>query len=98
MGQVIKVTVGEVVAPEVRQFDLDRSLTGMGLLEYAGPEEAAGDRPADVVARRLFEIEGVRSVTVYGNVVSVGCSPGSDADQVVAPATEVLANLFVYYS
>ncbi len=97
MGQVIKVAVREVANPEVRQFDLDRSLTGMGLLDYRDSEDAAGDRPADLVARRLFEIEGVRSVSVYGNVVSVGCAPGVDADLVVAPATEVLEKLFVYY-
>lgn len=97
MGQVVDVAVREVSDPEVRQFDLDRSLTGMGLLGYLGPEDATGDRPADVAARRLFGIDGVRSVSVYGNVVSVGCTPGFDADLVVAPATEVLANLFVYY-
>jgi hypothetical protein len=75
MGQPITVTVRAGARPDVRMFDLNRSLTGMALELYRSRDDATGDRPADVLARRLFEL-GASQVTVYSNVVTVEADAG----------------------
>ena len=70
MGQPITVTVRAGARPEVRFFDCNRSLTGMAIEVYNSPAEAAGERPPDVLAQRLFGL-GATKVTVYSNVAVV---------------------------
>lgn len=76
-------------------FDLNRSVTGMGIERYASADGATGRRVVDVLARRLFEA-GATAVSVYSNVVTVEAPPGS------WPALEekvvfVIEHLFNYY-
>ena len=74
-------------------FDLNRSLTGMGHERYRSVAEAVGDRPCDVLARRLLERSGVRSVHIYSNVVTVELAPGTPS----AGLADIIADLFTYY-
>ncbi len=96
MGQTITVTVTTGARPEVRVLSTNRSFTGMKNERYPSADVAArGERPPDVLARRLFEL-GARSVTIYSNTVTV------EADVQAWPLLEPKAvaaveHLFNYY-
>jgi hypothetical protein len=93
MGQLVAVTERPSSTRGQVRFELNRSLTGMGHEHYASPDEASGDRPADVLARRLFDTGQVDAVHVYSNIVTVELSRGGDAQ----PLTEVVRTLYRYW-
>ena len=68
MGQPITVIEKPTSRPGVVRFELNRSLTGMGHERYRSRDDATGDRPADELARRLFDRGGVDGVHIYSNV------------------------------
>src|SRR6478735_607540 len=76
MGQEITVTARAGASPNIRMFDLNRSLTGMAIERYETVEQAQarGGRPPDVLAQRLLEA-GATHVTVYSNDVTVVAPP-----------------------
>jgi hypothetical protein len=93
VGQPITVSVRPGGSPSVRFFDLNRSLTGMAIESYdAAPQ---GDRPPDLLARRLFGM-GATKVTVYSNVVTVE-APESAWGDLEPKAVHALEHLFEYY-
>lgn len=65
----------------------------MGHERYYAGVEVTGDRPPDVVARRLFERGGVREVHIFSNTVTVTLDEGASADGIA----EMLENLYVHY-
>ncbi|MDQ6928376.1 MAG: NifU N-terminal domain-containing protein [Actinomycetota bacterium] len=91
MGQQITVTRKEATRPGVVVFELNRSLTGMGHERYRTPD-VTGVRPVDELARRLFA-EGVKSVHVYSNVVTVEVDATADTEHLA----DVIRELFTYY-
>ena len=95
MGQSITVTVRAGVRSDVKNFDLNRSLTGMQTYRYQAGQEIAGVKPPDELARRLFEL-GVSAVTIYSSVVTV-VAPAEQWPPLVAKVEETIANLFIYY-
>jgi hypothetical protein len=97
MGQFITVTVRPGASPAVRIFDLNRSLTGMAIERYASVDDVkeGGDRPPDVLARRLFDL-GATSVTVYSSAVAV--TAAADTWPALEPRiVETIEHLFGYY-
>jgi hypothetical protein len=102
MGQFITVTVRPGASPSVRIFDLNRSLTGMAIERYPSADDVkdGGDRPPDVLARRLFDL-GATSVTVYSSAVAV-TAPSEQWDDLEPgglqqQAVETIEHLFGYY-
>ena len=95
MGQSITVTAREGSRPEVRFFDTNRSLTGMAIERYAGPEDVHAQRPPDVLAQRLFDL-GATAVTVYSNVVTVEAPAAAWAD-LEGRVEHIITHLFHYY-
>src|SRR3954453_5960940 len=95
MGQFITVTGRPGASPAVRIFDLNRSLTGMAIERYTSIDDVkeGGDRPADVLARRLFDL-GATAVTVYSSAVSVTADTWSTLEPKVV---ETIEHLFGYY-
>ena len=93
MGQPVAVTERSTSKPGVVRFDLNRSLTGMGHERYRAGSEITGDRPPDVVARRIFERGGVEEVHIFSNAVTVTLGEGGSADGI----REMLENLYVHY-
>ena len=93
MGQPITVAVRPGGRPEVRFFETNRSLTGMAIESYTSGEEASGDRPPDVLARRLFERGGIESIHIYSNVVTIKLEPGASADGL----TDIMEKLYIHY-
>jgi hypothetical protein len=65
----------------------------MGHERYVGPESAKTDKPADVLARRLFDTGAVRSVHVFGNMVTIDMAPAGEQDVVV----KVVEDLYQYW-
>src|SRR6266511_962822 len=95
VGQPITVTTRPGASPSVRLFDLNRSLTGMEIERYHSVEGTTGDRPPDVLARRLFDL-GATQVTIYSSVVTVEAPPERWAE-LEPKITEAIEHLFGYY-
>jgi hypothetical protein len=95
MGQPITVTMRAGNRPEMRFFEANRSITGMAIEMYPSPGTAVGDRPPDVLARRLFDL-GATKVTVYSNVVTVEAPAPSWAD-LEPRITFTIEHLFEFY-
>ena len=93
MGQPIVVVQKPSSTKGVLRFEINRSLTGMGHEAYADVASASGDRPPDVVARRLFERGGVDAVHVYSNMITVELSAGESG----AGMRELIEELFIHY-
>jgi hypothetical protein len=94
MGQPITVTEKATSQPGVVRLDLNRSLTGMGHERYRSAADAVGDRPPDLLARRLFEHGGVDAVHIYSNVITIDLSKGSTG----AGLRDVVEDLFIHYT
>jgi hypothetical protein len=95
MGQSITVTSRPGSRPDVRFFELNRSLTGMDIERYRVRPPDSAQRPPDVAARRLFDL-GATSVTVYSSVVSVE-APAECWANLDAAICHALEHLFNYY-
>ncbi|HEX2700318.1 MAG TPA: hypothetical protein VHM89_08975 [Acidimicrobiales bacterium] len=93
MGQPIVVVQKPSSVKGVVRFEINRSLTGMGHESYANAAAATGDRPPDVLARRLFEHGGVSGVHVYSNVITVELGPGESGEGM----RELVEELFIHY-
>jgi Scaffold protein Nfu/NifU N terminal len=78
MGQTMTVTVTNGARREVRHFATNRSITGMSIERFASAEAAApGLKPPHILARRLFELGGVNSVSLYSNTLTVEADPSA---------------------
>ena len=96
MGQPITVVVRAGAAPDVRFFSCNRSITGMAIEVYtADSERLPGNRPPDVLARRLLEA-GARKVTVYSNIVTVE-APEERWPELEPKVTHTIEHLFEFY-
>jgi hypothetical protein len=93
VGQLVAVTERPPSRRGMVRFELNRSLTGMGHEHYSSPVEAGGDRPPDVLARRLFDTGQVDSVHVYSNMVTVELARGGDPE----PLPGVVRELYRYW-
>jgi len=93
MGQPVAVTPKPSPTPGRARFELNRSLTGMGHERFASRDEARAGTPAAELARRLFDAGGVRSVHVFGSMVTVDLASGVSADRLVP----VIENLYQYW-
>jgi len=95
VGQEITVTARPGASPSVRLFDLNRSLTGMEIERYHRVDDTKGDRPPDVLARRLFDL-GAAQVTIYSSVVTVEAEPERWAE-LEPKVVDTIEHLFGYY-
>jgi hypothetical protein len=94
MGQPIVVTETSSAAnPGVRRFETNRALTGMGHERYRTLDDAWGERPPDVLARRLLELGGIDAVHINGNVVTVDLTKGYDGEGI----QKVIEDLYLFY-
>lgn len=95
MGQPITVTVQRGASPEVRIFNLNRSITGMAIERYASAADVKHGRPPDVLARRLFDL-GADRVTVYSSSVTVS-APAERWPELEPKVVAAIEHLFGYY-
>lgn len=95
MGQEITINTSVGASEDVRVFDTNRSLTGMEIERYRSSDGATGNRPPDVLARRLFDL-GATRVTVYSNVVTVE-APEARWPALESQVIETIEHLFGFY-
>ncbi|MGI8792082.1 MAG: hypothetical protein ACR2H3_02710 [Acidimicrobiales bacterium] len=93
MGQQITVTNTTTPRPGVVRIDINRSLTGMAHERFVAGVAITGERPPDVLARRIFDRGGVKAVHIYGNVITVELASGADADGLV----DLVNDLYIHY-
>lgn len=93
MGQPISVVRKPSPKANLARFETNRTLTGTGHERYIATNPVSGDRPPDVLARRLFERGGVRSVHIHSTLVYVELEPGGDADGIDA----IIEGLYIHY-
>lgn len=93
MGQPIAVTRKPTDTPNRVRFEINRTLTGMGHERYTSLDDVLGDRPPDLLARRLLESGSVRSVHIYSNVITVDHAPGAD----VGALEDAIRGLYIHY-
>ena len=93
MGQSVSVVEKPTSRPGFVRYEVNRPLTGTGHERYRSLEDTSGNRPADVVARRLFEHGSVAAVHVHGNQILVELSPFSTTEGLL----EVIRGLFTHY-
>jgi uncharacterized protein YqfA (UPF0365 family) len=93
MGQLIVVTEKPSSNPGVVRFETNRLITGMGHERYRAGDEIWGNRPPDVLARRLLAQGSVDGVHVNGNVVTVDLAKGRSAEGL----KEIVEKLYLYY-
>jgi hypothetical protein len=92
MGQPVTVIEKPSSRAGVVRFEINRVLTGMGHEVYRSAPTTGAHRPADVLARRLFERGGVRSVHVNGSVITIELS-----DNRTDGIKDIIENLYTYY-
>jgi hypothetical protein len=93
MGQPVTVLEKPSSRPGLVRYEINRTLTGMGHERYRADRPVEGDRPPDVLARRLFERGGIDAVHINSNVITIDVSKGSDTDGVA----EIIGDLYTYY-
>ncbi|HUS61360.1 MAG TPA: hypothetical protein VMY34_04125 [Acidimicrobiales bacterium] len=94
MGQSVAVVEKQSGRPGVLRFELNRSLSGMAHERYLSGGEILGERPPDVLARRLLETGKVVAVHVYSNQVTVELKPFENGDGLL----DVVRGLFTHYT
>ena len=92
MGQPVSVIEKPTGRAGVLRFETNRSLTGMGHERYRAGTAVEGNRPPDVLARRLFERGGVATVHIYGGLITIEL-----AEPAVSGHTEIIEDLYTYY-
>lgn len=65
----------------------------MGHERYASMNQAVGNTPGALLARRLFETGHVNAVHVYANVVTVDLAKGFGSDGL----SDIVRDVYVYY-
>lgn len=93
MGQPIAVVRKPSPKPDLLRFEINRSLTGMGHERYRPDWQTIGHRPPDELARRLFDVGGVRSIHMYSNVIDVEVDDAAKADEY----EQAIRDLYIHY-
>jgi hypothetical protein len=93
MGQPVTVIEKPSSHPGVVRYETNRVLTGMGHEVFRSVADVKADRPADRVARALFEHGGVEAVHLNGNVLTVHFERADASDGV----KELIEDLYTYY-
>jgi hypothetical protein len=75
------------------RFELNRTLSGQGHERFSSLQEARGDRPSAVLARRLFDTGRVAAVHVFSNIVTVDLAKGFDSTGLAA----IVGDLYQYW-
>jgi hypothetical protein len=93
MGQPVTVIEKHARRGGVVRYELNRSLTGTGHETYRAGDVIVGDRPADVLARRLLESGNIDKLSINSSVVTVDVAKGGDISGIKA----IIEDLYTYY-
>jgi hypothetical protein len=93
MGQPVTVIEKPSARGGIVRYELNRVLTGTGHEIYRAGEPIEGNRPPDVLARRLFERGGIETVSINASVVTVDPAKGHSTEGI----KEIIEDLYTYY-
>lgn len=93
MGQRVTVLEKPSGRPGIVRFEINRILTGMGHERYRAGQVIEGNRPPDVLARRLFDRGGIDAVHINSNIITVDLDRGADTHGIV----DIIGDLYTYY-
>ena len=96
MGQNITVTKLPTAGDSSHAYLLNRSLSGMEIINYSDPEmEVDKNNPSQVLAKRLLDA-GVEEVSIYSNVVTITCEK-EIFSKIQSKIDKIIEDLFIYY-
>jgi len=90
MAETVQVTAEPTPNPNSVKFSLNQAVTVEGSESYDNPQEASNSP----LAKRLFDIKGVRSLFFLKNFVTVVKDSGSGWDEIVPQVKEILKDYF----
>lgn len=93
MGQPVTVIEKPSSRAGVVRYEINRTLTGMGHERYRAERPVEGDRPPDVLARRLFERGGIDGIHINSNVITLDLAKGAGTEGI----TDIIEDLYTYY-
>lgn len=93
MGQPVSVLEKPTATPGVVRFETNRAFTGTGHELYSEGDEILGERPPDLIARRLFDRGGIERVHINSNVITVTIARGGDTEGIAG----IIGDLYTYY-
>lgn len=93
MGEPVTATEKASNRQGFVRFETNRSFTGMGHERYRADDEILGERPPDVVAKRLFETGKVDEVHLYGQAITVKLFKDATTDGL----KEIIEDLYIHY-
>jgi hypothetical protein len=93
MGQPVTVVETHSRRGGSVRYELNRVLTGTGHERYRKGDVIVGDRPPDVLARRVLAHGGVDALHINGSMVTVDLSKGGNSDGI----KEIIEGLYTYY-
>ena len=93
MGQSIAVSEKPTGRQGMVRFEVNRPLTGMGHERYRSLDDCSGNRPPDVLAKRMMDRGGIKAVHVYGNQITVELEPWGSPDGLI----DIVRGLFTHY-
>lgn len=86
MSEPVKVQVEPTPNPNSAKFVLDREVPGGQMKSYMKSEDAAGDP----LGEALFALEGVESVFMMANFITVNKAASADWADLVPPVVETI--------
>jgi hypothetical protein len=93
MGQPVTVIEKPSSTPGVLRYETNRTLTGMDHEIFRSAEDVLGSRPIDVLALRLFERGGIKTVSANSNIITVTLEDAAPP----AGIKEIVEDLYTYY-
>ncbi len=86
MSQPVQVRVEPTPNPNSAKFVLDREVPGGEMKSYMRPEDASGDP----LGEALFAIEGVESVFMIANFITVNKAASAEWADLIPPVEETI--------
>lgn len=93
MGEPITFIKTNSSRPGTVRYEINRTLTGTDHERYEAGQVIEDDRPVDQLAKDLLAVDGVSSLHIYANIITIQLSRDID----LSPIDEAIENLFIYY-
>lgn len=86
----VNIRVQQTPNPNSLLFHVDHSVTEERMVQFNSADEAEGDE----LASQLFSIEGVASVFLMPNSITVSKNPGTDWEAIASDAEAAIRDHF----
>lgn len=97
MGQPVAFLHTSSPRAGIIRFELNRTITGMGHERYQAGSEITGDRAVDVLAKRLLDTGELKTVHIYGSVITAELVDATATDIGESALEKAIVDLHTYY-